>query len=293
MRASSWVFVAVVCLGAGCGGMSEKSFEAPPGKSVGQAEAPLAGGAAGEGKPPPAERQPAAADPRKIIYTATIDVRVDNLDAARERLEALILEKKGYVASSDVDSQSGRRRAGTWVARIPVEQYGSFLEAVAQLGEVGRSTSTAEDVTEEFYDVEARLKNKRVEEERLLDHLKKSTGKLEDILAVERELSRVRGEIERTEGRLQYLSNRVALTTVTVTLSELSEYVPESAPSFTTRASRAFGGSVDLLVNAGEGVALGAVAVVPWLPVLAVFLFLGWLARRSRRRSRHGGTTSP
>jgi tellurite resistance protein len=61
--------------------------------------------------------------------------------------------------------------------------------------------SDAQDVTEEFYDVDARLRNKRVEEQRLVEHLKKSTARLQDILAVEREISRVRGEIEQMEGR--------------------------------------------------------------------------------------------
>ena len=83
-----------------------------------------------------------------------------------------------------------------------------------------KNTTDSQDVTEEYYDVEARIKNKRVEEERLLKHLEQSTGKLEDILKVEKEISRVRGEIERQQGRLQYLDKLSALTTVTITLHE-------------------------------------------------------------------------
>ena len=90
-----------------------------------------------------------------------------------------------------------------WKIRVPVDQFESFVQKVVALGELERTLRTSQDVTEEYYDIEARIKNKKVEEERLLKHLEKSTGKLEEILAVEREISRVRGEVERLQGRLQ------------------------------------------------------------------------------------------
>ena len=84
----------------------------------------------------------------------------------------------------------------------------------------------------EYYDLEARIKNKQQEETRLLKHLADSTGKLEDILAVERELTRVRGEIEQMQGRIRYLGNLSALSTVTLNVTEVRNYTPPVHPTF-------------------------------------------------------------
>ena len=83
-------------------------------------------------------------------------------------------------------------------------------------------------MTEEFFDLEARIRNKQEEEKRLLKHLADSTGKLEDILKVESELTRVRGEVEQMQGRLRFLANRADLSTVTITATELKDYSPPS-----------------------------------------------------------------
>ena len=85
-------------------------------------------------------------------------------------------------------------------------------------------------MSEEYFDLDARQAAKKVEETRLLKHLADSTGKLDEILAVERELSRVRSEIERMQGRLRALSNLTTLATVTINVSEIKDYVPPRAP---------------------------------------------------------------
>src|SRR5262249_60412343 len=109
------------------------------------------------------------------------------------------------------------------------------------------------------------------------------TGKLEDILAVERELRRVRGEIEQMQGRLRYLSNMTELSTVTITAIELKNYVPPLSPSFRTEVVRTFQLSVTRLTEFGKAVALVLVALVPWSPlILLLVLFVGWLLRRRR-----------
>jgi hypothetical protein len=84
---------------------------------------------------------------------------------------------------------------------------------------------TAEDVGEEFVDITARVVNGRRLEERLVDLLATRTGRLQDVLAVERELARVREEIERHEGRLRYLRTRAAMSTLAVTLHEAKPIV--------------------------------------------------------------------
>jgi chromosome segregation ATPase len=156
-----------------------------------------------------------------------------------------------------------------------VENYRRCVTAVEGLGEIRSISSDLEDVSEEFYDLQARIRNKQEEEERLRRHLADSTAKLEDILAVEREIARVREEIERMEGRIRVLRDLTSLTTITVRVEEIRDYVPEQAPTYATRVRRAFSGSVASLVSTAEWVSIAAVALAPWLPVIVVGLLLG------------------
>jgi len=152
------------------------------------------------------------------------------------------------------------------------------------LGEVRSVNSTSDDVTAEFYDIEARIRNKQQEEERLLKLLAEATGKLEEVLAVERELSRVRGEIEQAQGRMRMLKDVTELTTVTVTVTEIKDYVPDEAPTYVTRVRRAFMSSTVAVVATAQVLSLVAVALVPWLPAPLLLVLAVLTLRRLRRR---------
>ncbi len=226
---------------------------------------------------------------RKIIYDARIDMVVDSLNSTEQAIQALIKEHDGFLAESDQSSTTATQRRGTWRVRIPVEHFHGFVTAIARLGEVRQNHVGSQDVTEEYVDLEARIRNKREEEKRLIKHLADSTGKLEDILAVERELSRVRGEVEQMEGRLRFLANRAELSTVTIEALEWKDYTPPVAATFPTQIGRTFFRSVEGLVEFGKALLLIAVALAPWLPliVLAVFL-VRWMAIRLGRSGHHG-----
>jgi hypothetical protein len=101
---------------------------------------------------------------------------------------------------------------------------------------------------------------------------------------VETELARVREEIERMEGRLRYLKDRVELTTITISAREDVEYVPPQAPTFGGKVAATWGRSLSAMQQAAEGVALAAVALFPWLVVLAIFLapLAIWWSRRRK-----------
>ena len=231
---------------------------------------------------------PNPAVPRKIIYNADLVVTVERFSAADAALARLIKEHGGYVAQSDVAGSPGTARSGRWVARVPVERLDAFEEAVVALGELQKRHRDSRDVTEEFFDTDARVKNKKVEESRLLKHLENSTGQLKEILEVERELSRVRGEIEQLQGHLQLLANLTSLTSVTITLTERDKFEPPKppeVPTFLGRVARTFRDSVARLTEFGEAVALFVVAIAPWLPLVALgVLILGLITRRLNRR---------
>ncbi len=134
----------------------------------------------------------------------------------------------------------------------------------------------SQDVTEEYFDLEARIRNKQEEEKRLLKHLADSTGKLEDILKVEAELTRVRGEVEQMQGRLRFLANRADLSTVTITATELKNYTPPQPVTLATQINTTFFGSLNALIALGESLLLVVIALVPWLPLIALGLLVAY-----------------
>jgi hypothetical protein len=226
------------------------------------------------------EATKAATAGRKIIYNARVELVTEDLAGLEGRLRRLVEVSKGYYADSQVSGKTGAQRDATWKVRVPVEAYDSFLEGVKSLGELVSVRADSQDVSEEYYDVEARIKNKKIEEERLVKLLAEATGKLEEVLKVERELSRVREEIERFEGRLRVLANLTSLTTVTIAAREVHDYEPPQAPTFSTRIARTFAGSVDSLRRFGENAVLFVVGIVAWVAASLVVVIPLFLARR-------------
>ncbi len=224
---------------------------------------------------------------RKIIYDARIDLVVESLSGTEQAILRLINEHNGFLAESDQASVTALQRRGTWRVRVPVDHFSAFVSAVSRLGEVRQNHVGSQDVTEEFFDLEARIRNKREEEKRLLKHLADSTGKLKDILDVEKELSRVRGEVEQMEGRLRFLANRTELSTITIEATEWKDYKPPIAATFPTVLGRTFFRSYESLVEFGKFFLLVVVALAPWTPLIVLGLFaMRWLVRSGRSRSR-------
>jgi len=280
--------VLVTLLALGCGAAREAAPpEATPAKAGFEvaADTSEAGGTAESGEPLPSQ----SGLERKIVYTARVDLVVEQFDPIPEQVETLVKQFDGFVASSSLTGSPGSSRSGQWTLRIPVARYEGFLAAARELGEMQQLNVDSQDVTEEYYDVEARIRNKKRTEERLLDLLEKATGKLDDILQVERELSRVREEIERVEGRLRVLKDLTSLTTVTLSVREIKHYVPEGAAGYTTRVRRGFNASIDALVATAQALSIAIVVLSPWLAVVLVFgllLVVAWrLVRRRRKRS--------
>lgn len=225
--------------------------------------------------------------PRKIIYTATVEMTVEDLTSSGKKLLSLVRKHRGYVSATEVGGDPGAPRRGQWTLRVPVGEFDTFRSDLEALGAVQTNHLDSQDVTEEYYDVAGHIKNKSVEEQRLLDHLRRSTGTLSDILAVERELSRVRGEIEQLQGRLRLLANQTELTTITVTLQEVREFIPAKGTSFLAEANATLQGSLGTMRDLVKGLVLAAIALAPWALVLAAFgapVFLWW--RRSGDRAR-------
>lgn len=259
--------------------------EAPMGVAGGVAFAARSADALKEQAPgdalPSAPRQSATNStiPSMIIRRGDVSIRVDTLEAAIAAVRRLAGSLGGYIGDVSMNAGEYEVRRATLVMRIPTARFDDAMAGMSPLGRVEHSSVSAEDVGEEFVDVQARITTGRRLESRLVELLATRTGKLEEVLQVERELARVRGEIERYEGRARYLSARVATSTIAVTVSE-------RAPVVGSNPGRSVIG--EAFVNAWRNF-VGLVAKgIESLGVLVPLLLLAWgtvrLVRSRRRR---------
>lgn len=209
--------------------------------------------------------------PSMVIRVGQAFIEVEKVDPAILRIRQLAAEVGGYIANSSVSGGRDQIRQATLEVKIPASKYDQAVGDLSTIGKVETVNSTAEDVGEEFVDVTARVNNARRLEERLITLLSTRTGKLDEVLRVERELARVREEIERYEGRLRFLGARVATSTLTITVHEPMPVLgntPGTNPiaAALRRAWRNFVGFVAAVIES-----LGI--VIP----LALIGFAGWL----------------
>jgi hypothetical protein len=264
--------------GGAAGGLASVPVERAPDapRAAGFARRPRAGAPPDAAATPPsaagaeaAQGAPAAGAPM-LIRTGSASVEVDSLDAAVARVRALAAHLGGYVANASLAVGREQVRSATLELRIPAPRFDELVNGLAPFGRVERVDVRAEDVGEEFVDVSARVGNARRLEARLVELLARRTGKLEEVLAVERELARVREEVERYEGRLRYLRTRAATSTLTVTVHErapLLAATPNATP--VADAFRAAGRNFVALLTAviaasGVWAPVGALAYGAW-----------------------------
>ncbi len=213
-----------------------------------------------------------------LIRTGTATVQVDSLEQGIAQVRGLAQRVGGIVGNTTINSGAETVRSAVVELRIPSASFDRAVTGLAPIGRVEQVNVTAEDVGEEFTDVTARVANARRLEARLLDLLERRTGRLEEVLNLERELARVREEVERYEGRLRYLRTRTSVSVLTLTLHEPHGMIgrPGDRP-----IRDAFG---DAWRNFVELVA-GAIAASGILAPLALLAYAAWrVLRRIRRR---------
>ena len=163
---------------------------------------------------------------RKLIRNATVELEIVSFDDAVQKITGFATEEHGYVATTSSQKQANGKLRGEVVVKVLPENLDRFLQKLRGLGELKNQTLGTEDVTKAYFDTDARLKNARVMEQRLIDMLNTKTGKVSDLLQVEKELGRVREEIEKMQGELKYWESLVQFATVTISLVEKDREEP-------------------------------------------------------------------
>ncbi|WP_423409892.1 DUF4349 domain-containing protein [Heyndrickxia sp. MSNUG] len=215
-----------------------------------------------------------AAIVRMVIYNAELNLRVKNFEKARNALEQKAKSYKGYIVNSSSSRYDGEQQSGTMTFRIPQEHFQAFLTDAEGLSvQVYNRQVSGEDVTEEYVDLESRLKSKRVVEARLLEFMKQAQ-KTEDLLKISSDLANVQEEIEQVLGRKKFLENQSALATVTISLEENAVSVPKiDNDNLNTwqKIKKQFADNINILLSAGSGI---IVFLIGNLPILLIVGFM-------------------
>lgn len=226
---------------------------------------------------------------RKIIRDANLSLEVAAPADAQRKISSIAESAGGFVVTSEAKRHenadpSSQGLEVTLVVRVPALQFGSTLDQIRAIGtRVVQEKITGQDVTEEFIDLEARIKTQKALEQQFLEIMKRA-NKVEDALEVQRQIAEVRTEIEKLEGRKRFLGNRASLSTISVTLHEPTAMVVVSSSGFGRSVKEAVRDAVDI---AGAIVLFLIRFVIVMIPiVLLVILPIGLITRFSLRRAR-------
>ena len=247
-----------------------------------EAEAPARGsldGSAG-GAPAPAAGEPAQAQQfdRLVIKNAEVTLQVESVREAEAAVRAKVQALGGYVVKAE-NSGSDEDLTARITFRVPVQRFDESLAGVQGLAKkvLGRTVS-GDDVTEQFVDLQSRLRNLEATRDRLLTFLEKAAT-VEEALKVNESLSQVQGEVEQVRGRMEYLKQSAALSTVTVSLLPVPAVAPIVEEGGWQPLAVARGALRDL-VELGQGLANVAIVLLIWTPVWLPFVALFWWLRR-------------
>jgi hypothetical protein len=225
-------------------------------------------------------------DEPMIARAASISLTVKDFGPVEATVKAIAQRHNGYIASLNTASPQDSARTLSATLQIPSTQLESAVTELKQLGRVDQETQSGEEVTKEFIDRAARLKNARATEQRLLDVLREHTGKVKDILDAEQEIARVRGEIEQMEADQRALQTRVDFATVQLSVQEEYKASLQGAPpSTSTRLRNAAIQGYKTVVESVIGFGVWALQSLPALVLWALILFVParWLRKRFHR----------
>ena len=157
---------------------------------------------------------------KKVIKNGDLSLKVGSADRAAGEISNIVKQKGGEVFSTNFYEVVKGQKSGFLTVRVPVDKFEEAINDIKKIAVQVLSESTnGQDVTEEYTDLQAQLKNKKAEEESFVKILD-TAGKIDDILSTTREIARVRGEIERLEGRIRFMDNQTDMSTITVNLTE-------------------------------------------------------------------------
>ena len=231
-----------------------------------------------------------------IIYTTNLSLQVDNTEKAVAKITEIVSTAKGYVSNTSLSRVAPDRLAGTVTLRIPAAALDATIAQIKSIGKVYNEQKNSNDVTDKYVDLDARRRNLEATEQellKLLDTVREKSNKAEDILAVYRELTNIRSQIEQIKGQQNIIENTSSLATVTISLTQ--EEMPVVTPEDQWRPDVVAANAIKQLVISVQGLANVVITfvllVIPLvilflLPLVVLFYLARWFYRRNRRKSK-------
>ncbi|MDF2926413.1 MAG: hypothetical protein K0R57_5327 [Paenibacillaceae bacterium] len=225
---------------------------------------------------------------RKLIYKGNLTMKVKNYSEAQSEIRNMVTLSGGYILQFSENS-TNHEEGGQFVLKIPSSGFSSFMNDIEKIPHTSLQRSVqAQDVSEEYVDLEARLKVKQVLEARYLEFMQ-NAAKTEDLVTYTNELGKVQEIIEQTKGRMRYIDQNVAYSTV-----EIRVYQPEGRAAaggesgsghVLDRAKDAMGKSFDVLSAFGQGLIVWIAALLPVIVILSILGIPVWLWYRKRKKT--------
>ncbi|WP_019533060.1 DUF4349 domain-containing protein [Paenibacillus ginsengihumi] len=280
------------CSAAGTSGAAEQAASGRAADSAGKSLGAANGNAAAltvaprEGGVTPVSAAAGQEAERKIIYEAELSMTSGDYAGTVVSIQESVRQWGGYVLQFH-ESSGSVNKSGTFVIKVPAQGFDPLLAELEKLAPLDSKWMRGEDVTEEFVDLESRLKAKQAAEERLLEFIGKAS-KTDELVAFSNELAKVQEDIEALKGRMRYLEQNVAYSTIRLSLKQkVGSAEALQAPGrepLAQRASEALQGTLAVLAFLFEGLVVIVVGALPVLALLLLILASLWLWRRKRRQ---------
>lgn len=217
---------------------------------------------------------------RKLIQRGYLQIQTKEFQKSISTLNEKLTTLGGYIENSNISGNrveninSSQKRHANFSLRIPTKHFNSFMEGSSVIGNVVITSISGEDVTSQYFDTEARLKSLKLQEERLLELLKKS-GTLRDVLDIEKELATVRYEIENLTGTLKRLDNLIDYCTIDVNLQEVDVLsLGNTGSSLVEKIQYKFINSMNSVVEILKGSIIGIIAFIPYLIIIVPIVLI-------------------
>lgn len=232
---------------------------------------------------------------RKLIYTGNLNLYTSRFDQAVGALTELVEGSEGYFSSQELYQHDGDMRSAYYTVRVPSDHFDQFLHAVAEepVCKLVYQSTGVEDVSEVYYDIENRLETQQTMLKRLNELLSQAEN-MEDILAIQSQITEVEYQIESLTGERNHYDSLIDYSTVYISLDEVSEVVEEMEPGFGQRLASGFQDSWKNFVSGLQALVVGVARHSISLALLAVIVVVVILVvRRSRRKRRQKRQVPP
>lgn len=224
---------------------------------------------------------------RMVIYTANLSIQVKSYDETLAFIQKELRTLDGYIVNSNSYSVEDNSTEGTITVRVPQEHFQAFLKTVENGStKVIDESINGQDVTEEYVDLDSRLKSKQVVEKRLLEFME-TAEKTEDLLKISTDLAKVQEEIEQLKGRMNYLDNQVNLATITIFINESKVNVPDlenNELNTWKETKKQFMETLNFVLRAISSFVVFFIGSLPVLFILGGILFVIWFILKRKRK---------